>query len=43
MILTILALAVSPEIKITNLGIVDVLNKEIIRLINYEKESIYEQ
>lgn len=38
MLLTILALAVSPEIKITDLGIVDVLNKKIINLINYEKE-----
>lgn len=39
MILTILALAVSPEIKVTDLGIVDVLNKKIIDLINYEEEK----
>lgn len=38
MILSILALAVSPEIKITDLGIVDVLEKRFIELINYEKE-----
>lgn len=43
MILTLLALAVSPEIKITDKGIVNVLNKEIIQLINYEKESTYER
>lgn len=42
MILTILALAVSPEIKVTDLGIVDVLNKKIIDLINYEEEKIDE-
>lgn len=39
MLLTILALAVSPEIKITDLGIVDVLKKEFIELINYEESS----
>lgn len=37
MILTILALAVSPEVKITDLGIVDVLKKEFIELVNYEE------
>jgi adenine deaminase len=42
MIMTILALAVSPEIKVSDLGIVDVLNKKIIDLINYEEEGIDE-
>lgn len=37
MLLTIMALAVSPEVKITDLGIVDVLKKEFIELVNYEE------
>jgi len=37
MLLTILALAVSPEVKITDLGMVDVANKKFIELIVAEK------
>lgn len=42
MVLTIMALAVSPEIKITDLGLVDVLNKKFIDLVNRE-ENVDEQ
>lgn len=37
MLLTILALAVSPEVKITDLGMVDVANKKYVQLIAAEK------